>query len=237
MPAEPQHSSHSAGSSSSRPGMPRSSSRGCGADALGVGEVAGVVVGGAQLDRLADGLRLVLGQQLVDVDDLGARTPRRARPTRVVGQQVAVVLHRRAAAGDVGHDRVEALVGGDRLPRASAERLLLDAGVHLQRAAAARRARARGPPSPRPTSTRTRGGVDVAEEHALDAALHERDGPALDRRLGRLDLAAAAGTRPRARRAARARASTSAAPSAPAARAWAPSFEPGHERAQPRRDA
>ena len=112
MPAEPQQSSHSRGSSSSSPGMPFSSCARLRADLLGVREMAGVVVGGAQLDRLADGLRLLGRQQLVDVDDLGGEL------ARAVGvEDVAVVLHHRAAAGDVGDDPVVALVGRDRLPR------------------------------------------------------------------------------------------------------------------------
>jgi hypothetical protein len=36
-----------------------------------VREVAGVVVGDDEVDRVARGLRLVLGQQLVDVAHLG----------------------------------------------------------------------------------------------------------------------------------------------------------------------
>ena len=71
MPAEPQHSSHSAGSTSVSPGIARSRSRGCCADPLGVGEVAGVVVGDRQRQRVALRLRLVLGQQLVHVAHLG----------------------------------------------------------------------------------------------------------------------------------------------------------------------
>ena len=122
---------------------------------LGVGEVAGVVVGDAQ--RRSDA-RTACGSCSASSSwtsrDLGRERLRALAPLGVVGQQVAVVLHRRAAAGDVGHDRVEALVGGDRRAR-QPERLVLDAGVHLQRAAAARLRAGRGPPSPRRTSTRT----------------------------------------------------------------------------------
>ena len=70
-----------------------------------------------------------------------------------------------------------------------------------------------------------RRGVDVAEEHALDAALHERDGPALGRRLDVLRPSAAAGSVGLG--AARARASTSAARPAPAARASGRAWRPG----------
>ena len=52
MPAEPQHSSGSAISRSSRPGMPSSSRARLGPDALGVRQVAGVVVGDGQLERV-----------------------------------------------------------------------------------------------------------------------------------------------------------------------------------------
>ena len=49
-----------------------------GADALGVGEVAGVVVGDDEVDRMARRLRLVLGEQLVDVADLGQKAAARS---------------------------------------------------------------------------------------------------------------------------------------------------------------
>ena len=176
MPAEPQQISQSAGSSSSSPRDAAQQRARLGADLLRMREVAGVVVGDAQRQRVALGLRLELGEQLGDVADLGREGRRALRPVGVVGQQVRVVLHARAAAGDVDRDVLEVLVGRDRLAR-QRQRLLLDAGVHLQRAAAARLAR-RVDLEALGAEHAHGGGVDVAEEHALDAALHERDAPA-----------------------------------------------------------
>ena len=69
------------------------------ADALGVGEVAGVVVGDAQVQRVARRARLAeLDQQLVDVAHPRRECPRPRRPLRIVGEQAFVFLHRRAAA-------------------------------------------------------------------------------------------------------------------------------------------
>ena len=64
------------------------------ADALRVREVAGVVVGDAQRERMARRLRLVLGEQLGDVVDAGRERGGALGPLGVVGEQVRVVLHR-----------------------------------------------------------------------------------------------------------------------------------------------
>ena len=53
MPAEPQQISHSAGSTSSRPGIAAQQLARLLAHALGVGEVAGVVVGDLERQRVA----------------------------------------------------------------------------------------------------------------------------------------------------------------------------------------
>ena len=154
-----------------------------GAHLLRVGEVAGVVVGDAHRQRVARRLRLELREQLAHVADLRGERLRAVRPRRVVGEQVRVVLHARAAAGDVHRDVLEVLVGGDRR-LGELERLVLDARVELERAAAARRAR-RVDLEALGGEHAHRRGVDVAEEDALDAALHERDPPALRALRGR----------------------------------------------------
>ena len=92
-------------------------------------------------------------------------------PVRLVAQHVSVVLHRRAAAGGVDHDRVVALERLDRLLRQRAG-LVVHTGVQRQRAAAARQARRVHLKALR--GEHADGGlVDRAEEHALDAALQE----------------------------------------------------------------
>ena len=72
---------------------------------------------------------------------------------RVVGQQLGVLLHRRAAAGRVDHDVLDAgvLEGVDELA-GEVLALRLAAVVHRQRAAAALRPRARRRRSPRPAA-------------------------------------------------------------------------------------
>ena len=97
-------------------------------------------------------------------------------PLGLVAQQVAVVLHRRAAAGRVDDD-------GRRSPRAprSSRGQLARLRRRRPRAAAARRSSA----APRRVHLEALGRqhphgrrVDVAEEDALDAALQQRDAPA-----------------------------------------------------------
>src|SRR3954454_6833723 len=74
-----------------------------GAHGLSVSEVAGVVVGDLGRQRMSLGARAGLGQQLGDVAHFGAERRGAVRPLRIVAQQVRVALHRRAAAGGVGH--------------------------------------------------------------------------------------------------------------------------------------
>jgi hypothetical protein len=140
-----------------------------------VGEVAGVVVGDDHLDRVALRLGLVLGQQLVDVAHLRREGRRPFAPLGVVAEQMAVVLHGRAAARGVDDDRVAVLEHRDRLARLVAR---VDPRVELQRAAAARLGRR---PDLEPLGRQHADGdrVDVAEEDALDAALQEADAAAL----------------------------------------------------------
>ena len=136
--------------------------------------MAGVVVGGPATDRVPRGPRLGRGQHLVHVADPGAERGRTLGPVRVVVEQVPVLLHRRAAAGHVGHHVVDVqrLERGDGAPR-PAQRLLLTPGVQLQRAAAPLVAghdhvvalRGQHPCG---------GRVDPVEEHVLHAAGQQR---------------------------------------------------------------
>ena len=107
MPALPQQSSCSAGSTSSRPGIVASSRAGRVAHALRVQQVAGVLERDRQLERAAIGAGLVR-EQLRDVADR-RREPRRALGVAgIVGEQVPVVAQVRAAAGRVGDDEIDA---------------------------------------------------------------------------------------------------------------------------------
>ena len=202
-------------------------SRGWRADALGVRQVAGVVVGDAER---AAGARGACGSCAASSSwtsrTLAAERRRALGPRRVVGQQVRVVLHRRAAAGDVDRDDVER----PRRRRSSRARAPAPRPRRPRAAAARRSSAAAGgawTSQPSAASTRTRGGVDVAEEDALDAALHE---------ARRARAASRARARPRAAARSAARACTvgreRAASRAGAARARSraagePALEPG----------
>ena len=109
------------------------------AHALGVRQVAGVVVGGPERHRVsAAPARPASARSSVTSRTSAEKAAARSAPLRVVAQQVPVVLHRRAAAGRVDGDDVVAL---ERL-RSSAwrapGRLGVVARVQLQRTAAAR---------------------------------------------------------------------------------------------------
>ena len=80
-----------------------------------------------------------------------SRTRAANAPRRGGAEQVAVVLHRRAASGRVDEHRRVTGHRRDR-PRRQPLRLGLEPGVHVQRAAA-RRARGRGPRTTRPTAS------------------------------------------------------------------------------------
>ena len=106
------------------------------------------MVGQPHRDRAARAARgSTLGEQLGHVAHLRREALGALGPLGLVAQHVAVVLHRRAAAGGVDHDRVVALERRDRrLGEAARSR-------RRRRAAAARRSSAargaRGPRSPR----------------------------------------------------------------------------------------
>ena len=122
--------------------------RGCCAHLLGVGEVAGVVVGDAQRQRMARRALVVLGEELVHVARSWPRRPPPGRPSPGRRQQVRVVLHARAAAGHVDHDRLEAPRRRRSSPwRARAPRPRRRRAAAASRSSAARAARA--PRSPR----------------------------------------------------------------------------------------
>ncbi len=146
-----------------------------GAHALGVREVAGVVVGHGHLERVADRDRPELVEDLGDVAHLVGEGPGPVGVRRVVGQQPGVVLHRRPAAGGVDHDPLDPrCFEGVHDPPGVALRLGLTTVVHRQGAAAALSAgddhfAALGLEHP------SRGRVDAGEERPLHAAGEHAD--------------------------------------------------------------
>ena len=229
MPAEPQQISGSAGSSSSSPGIAAQQlARGL-ADALGVGEVAGVVVGHLHGQRVALGARRLGREHLGHVADLLGEGQRAA-----VADQVAVLLHGRAAAGGVGHDEVVVVEGVDGLLGELAG-LVVVALVVLQGAAAARGGgRVHLPALGREHAGG--GGVDVAEEPALHAALEQGDAAARGARgrgHGRGRLARPARVQARRELAQRAHERHLAARGQPDGAGAAPEAGQRHERPQP----
>ena len=106
MPAEPQHSAASGMSTTSSSGIVRSTARGWVRTCWRVPEVAGVVVGDPGADRVPRGARAAVVERSSSTSctsrTLALNSFARSRPLGVVGEQVAVVLHRRPAAGDVG---------------------------------------------------------------------------------------------------------------------------------------
>ena len=127
MPALPQQISASAGVTSSMPGIACSSARGCGAHALAVRQMAGVVIDDARRDRLR-GARGSPSSTSISETSRTLRAERacaRAAHCGIVGEELAVLLHRRPAAGGVDHDAIDAglLEDLDVVPR-EAPRLL-----------------------------------------------------------------------------------------------------------------
>ena len=179
MPAEPQQISASAISRSSRPGISRSSSRRLAADALGVREVAGVVVGHGH--RRADAARRPCPARRGTPRRRGRRAARRAARSAYCSSSAS-----RSAYSFIVEPHPAALTTTRSTParsktstslRAKSRGLLGPAGVLAQRAAATLRAggddvEALGGEHPR------RRGVDAGEELALDAAEQHADGAA-----------------------------------------------------------
>ena len=159
MPAEPQQIACSAGSSALEAGDRVEQLARLDADPLRVGEVARVLKGDAQLERMPLGPRL-LRQQLGDVDDAHVEPG---------------VLQMGAAARGVDGDRVdtcsaEQLADGLRPPSP----LLPPTGMEMERAAASLARRRDDLVALRRQHAR-RGGVDVAEDDALHAARQQAD--------------------------------------------------------------
>ena len=106
-----------------------------------------------------------------------AAKPRRARPTRVVAQHVRVVLHRRAAAGGVRSTTSSKPSNASIVAFASSSAAASSPACSCS---APQQRGSRGACTSKPSAASTRDGrrVDVAEEHALDAALQEADASA-----------------------------------------------------------
>ena len=143
--------------------------------------MAGVVVGDRQLQFGSRGDRAKLGQELAEVARPSPRTPAPVRPRRGRRPAGAVLLHGRAAAGRVHHDRRRRPPA--RRPRSSPlanlASLRAPPAVQRQRAAAALTAR-HDDVAPLGREHPGRRGVDLREEHLLHAAgQHSDDGPAL----------------------------------------------------------
>ena len=177
MPALPQHTSDSLRSTSSRPGIRPSTARGWSAHALGVSEMARVVVCDARRHRVeARGtLHVELREDLHHVANPRRKARGARRPERIVGEQRAVLLHRRTASGAVDDDvvDVEGLHLGDELAH-PLQRRLLAAGVDLERTAAALQRRDQHFAAVGGEHTRG-GSIDVREERVLHAPGEQRD--------------------------------------------------------------
>ena len=143
-----------------------------GPEGLGVREVAGVVIGDSQRERVPRRPRLPR-QELRDVADLGREGEGALGPVGVVVEEVPVVLHRRAAPGRVRRDVVTALELLDRLLGEPPGRVLV-AGVEMQGAAAARSLRRGDVVALRSENSGSRV-VHLRKEDSLDAALQEPD--------------------------------------------------------------
>ena len=208
MPAEPQQIACSAGSARVEAGDRVEQLARLDADPLRVGEMARVLEGDAQLERMPLGPRL-LRQQLGDVDDAHVE-PR--------------VLQVRAAARGVDGDRVDTAANRSADGLRPPFPLLPPAGMEMERAAA-RLARRRDDLVALRRQHARRGGVHVAEDDALHAARQQTDTASSRHRSGQSPPAAARATAraERARRsgaqAARQRASRRASARAPRAAA------------------
>ncbi len=135
-----------------------------------------------------------LGQHFRDVAHPRRKGVRARRPRRIVGEQLAVLLHRRSAAGRVDRDPVDA-ARLERLnqPAREASRLLEASGVQGQRAAAPL-PRRRDHVAPFGGQHVDRRGVDVREHEPLHAAGQQTDDEPR-RSDGRRSLGDAAGQR------------------------------------------
>ena len=165
----------SAGSRRSSPGMRCERGARGERQPLRVAQVAGVLEGDRDRERVVRRLRWQRREQLVHVANARRERLGPLGVDRVVAQQPAELLQVRAAPGGVDDDRLEAR---ERVDDAAGEpsALVEPARVHGERAAAALRRRDDLEALGRQDACG--GGVDVAEEHPLDAAGEDADAPA-----------------------------------------------------------
>ena len=137
MPADPQQISDSAISRTLHAGYRPQQLPRLRAHALGMLQMAGVVIRRLQRHRPSRRPRFEVGQHFGNVAALRGKRLRAFGVCRIVAQQVTVPLHRRPAAGGVDHDGVDvgSLERIDQSPRGR-HRVLLFAGVFRQRSAA-----------------------------------------------------------------------------------------------------
>ena len=177
MPAEPQQISPSAISRTSRPGMARSALRGWARMPWAWPRWQA----SCQATRIGSGCRGATGPSSTSSSDR-SRTRRRERlgplgVRRVVAEQVAVLLHGRAAAGRVDHHLVDP-GGVEGLDGRPGERLGLGLAAGVQAEGAAAALGGRGDDLAAVGGQDPGGGrVDLGEEHPLDAAGEHPDPP------------------------------------------------------------
>src|ERR1019366_8334292 len=105
--------------------------------ALGVGQVAGVLIGDARLELARRLDQANFAEILADVADLDDELPGPLRILGIVFQQRRIFLHCRTATGGVGHDGVElGLEHGVNVVARLSTRLLEVPGMQVQRSAA-----------------------------------------------------------------------------------------------------
>ncbi len=177
MPALPQQTSDSCNVTNSRPGMRPNTGARLEAHTLRMREVTRIVIRDShgQWMETRGQLHVELGDHLHDVANLCRELRGAVRPERIIGEQLSVLLHRRAAAGAVHHDvvEVERFHLRDEAPHPF-ERGALASGVDLERSAAALQRRHQHLAPVRGQDARG-GAVDVGEERVLHAAGEDRD--------------------------------------------------------------
>ena len=164
-------------------------------------QVAGVLQRDGAVDRAEAAREVLPGDEFEHVAHRRREALRAVRPLLVVAQQVAVLLHRRAAAGGV-HDHIAdlRLLEGRDVATGEVAGALDVAGVAVQRAAAALRGR-RDDLVPEPREHAHRRLVHRGVHLAVYAAGEHRHAPPRRRRRGQRAAAAegAAGERGRLR--------------------------------------
>ena len=175
MPADPQQRSGVACSRSSTPGNRLEDGARGFADALRVGEVAGVLHGHGSLDPPELVREVRFGDVFEDVVGRGREAFGSLCPRVVVAQQASVLLHRCAATGGVDDHRLDlgGLEGRDIAPGEGTSGIRV-AGVRVERAAAAL-LRWRNDLGPRVSEHAHRRLVHARVELAVDAAEQQRN--------------------------------------------------------------